>query len=188
MGKPSKEQVVEFGERVYYKTGPAEDLEPRWSTGIWLGKRWASGEHYVHIDQEVINCRAIHRVPLEDRWHKSDLESVVAMPWKLRPSPQDSADNVRVLPPLPQDGTGIEPPQARQPDVRAPLRPRIAKSDLSRWGSTDGCLRCTQMRNGQAEDGSKHSDKCRRRIENEMRREEDPRTKQSEDKHTACQE
>ena len=37
MGKPCKGLVVEFGERVYYTSGPAEDLEPRWSTGIWLG-------------------------------------------------------------------------------------------------------------------------------------------------------
>ena len=188
MGKPCKEQVVEFGERVYYKTGPTEDLEPRWSTGTWLGKRWASGEHFIHIGPEVIKCRAIHRVPLEDRWHKSNLESVVAMPWKLKPSPQDSADNVRVMPPLPQDETSMAPPQPRQPDVRAPLRPRITKSDLSRWGFTDGCLRCRQLRNGQAEDGSTHREKSRRRIENEMRREADPRVKQSEDKHIACQE
>ena len=188
MGEPCKEQVVEFGERVYYKPGLAEDLEPRWSTGVWLGKRWASGEHYIHIGPEVIKCRAVHRLPLEERWRKSDIESIVALPWKLRPSPQDSADNARVLPRLPQHGTGIEPPQARQPDVGAPLRPRITKSDLSRWGFTDGCLRCRQMRNGQAEDGSKHNEKCRRRIENEMRREGDPRVKQAEDKHTAFQE
>ena len=49
MGKSCKEQVVEFGEKVYYKSGLTEDLEPRWSTGTWLGKRWASGEHYIRI-------------------------------------------------------------------------------------------------------------------------------------------
>ena len=44
------------------------------------------------------------------------------------------------------------------------------------------------MRSGHAEDGSKHSEQCRERIEGEMRREEDPRIKRAEDKHTHFQE
>ena len=39
------------------------------------------------------------------------------------------------------------------------------------------------MRAGKAEDGYKHSEACRKRIETEMRREHDPRTKRAEDKH-----
>ena len=72
--------------------------------------------------------------------------------------------------------------------MRAPLRPRITKSDLSRWGYSDGCLRCRQIRSGRAEDGSKHSEQCRKRIEAEMRREDDPIIKRAEDKHTYFQE
>ena len=44
------------------------------------------------------------------------------------------------------------------------------------------------MRAGKAEDGSKHSEACRRRIEAEMRRENDPRIKRAEDKHTHFEE
>ena len=40
------------------------------------------------------------------------------------------------------------------------------------------------MRNGQGEKGTKHNDNCRRRLENEMRRESDPRIQAAEDKHT----
>ena len=72
----------------------------------------------------------------------------------------------------------------REPDVRAPMRPIIKKSDLTTWGFTDGCPRCRQMRNGQGEKGTKHNEKCRKRLENEMRRESDPRIKAAEDKHT----
>ena len=39
------------------------------------------------------------------------------------------------------------------------------------------------MRAGKAEDGSKHSEACRKRIEAEMRREYGPRMKRAEDKH-----
>ena len=41
------------------------------------------------------------------------------------------------------------------------------------------------MRQGNAIKGSKHSEKCRQRIETEMRRENDHRVKRAEDAHTA---
>ena len=62
------------------------------------------------------------------------------------------------------------------------------KADLDRWGYTDGCLRCRLVRSGKANDGSKHSEKCRIRIEAEMRREADPRVERAESKHTGFQE
>ena len=40
------------------------------------------------------------------------------------------------------------------------------------------------MRSGKAEVGTKHSEKCRQRLETEMRRESDPIIKRAEDKHT----
>ena len=72
--------------------------------------------------------------------------------------------------------------------MRGPFRPRIAKSDLSRWGFSDGCVRCRQLRAGRAEDVSKHSEQCRKRIDTEMRRENGPRVQRAEDKHTHFQE
>ena len=40
------------------------------------------------------------------------------------------------------------------------------------------------MRAGKADDGTKHSEKCRQRLETEMRRENDPMIETSEDKNT----
>ena len=85
---------------------------------------------------------------------------------------------------LPADQQLRNQPRPKGPEVRAPLRPRISKHDLTRWGFTEGCLRCRQMRQGEADKGAKHSEKCRQRIETEMRREADPRVKRAEDKHT----
>jgi hypothetical protein len=177
MGKPCSEESLELGEMVNYKL-PSEDLgdlDGRWSSGVWLGKRWKSAEHLVHENGEVIHCRAVSRKPLEERWDGPAIEAITATPWRLRPSSDDATREARVLPPLPEDQQPRSQPQAKERDVRAPLRPRIAKSDLSRWGYSDGCLRCRQMRAGKVEDGSKHSEQCRRRIEAEMRRENDPR-------------
>ena len=44
------------------------------------------------------------------------------------------------------------------------------------------------MRSGRADDGTKHNEKCRKRIENEMRTDNGPRIKQSEDRYTAYEE
>ena len=154
----------------------------------WLGKRWRSAEHLIHTDDGVIHCRAVSRTPLEERWDGQAIESIVATPWRPRPSADDGVREARVLPPLPADQQHHQQPKAKESDVRAPLRPRIQKSDLSWWGYSDGCLRCRQMRAGKAEDGSKHSEACRKRIEAEMRREHDPRIKRAEDKHTHFEE
>ena len=190
MGKPGHEETLEFGEIVNFKldTDDLGDLDARWASGVWLGKRWKSIEHLVHTNGEVIKCRAVSRKPLEERWSADAIESIVATPWNHRPSANEGVREARVLPPLPKEEQVDSQPQPREPDVRAPLRPRITKSDLSRWGYSDGCLRCRQMRSGHAEDGSKHSEQCRKRIESEMRREEDPRIKRAEDKHTHFQE
>ena len=40
------------------------------------------------------------------------------------------------------------------------------------------------MRQGEPDKGAKHPEQCRKRIESEMRREDDPRIKRAEDKHT----
>ena len=70
MCQPCCEESLEFGEMVNYKL-PSEDLgdlDGRWSSGVWLGKRWKSTEHLVHENGEVIHCRAVSRKPLEERW------------------------------------------------------------------------------------------------------------------------
>ena len=55
-------------------------------------------------------------------------------------------------------------------------------------GLTEGCLICRQIRAGQGEDGAKHSEKCRQRLDGEMRRDNDPRINRSEDKYADLEE
>ena len=49
MGKHCREMIVEFGEQVHYRISNVDTciLDARWSTGVWLGKRWRSAKHYV---------------------------------------------------------------------------------------------------------------------------------------------
>ena len=188
-GEPCKDEIVEFGEEVFYRIGEVDtgSLDARSPSGVWLGKRWKSSEHFIGTPQGVVKSYAVKRKPIEDRWNRAAIEAVVGTPWKMVPSAQDMSEP-RVLPPLPADQQLRDPPKPKEAEVRAPLRPIIQKSDLSRWGFTDGCLRCRQMRSGKGEDGSKHSEKCRKRLEGEMRRGNDPRIKRAEDKYTVFEE
>ena len=140
-------------------------------------------EHHIGTPEGVIKSYAIERKPLEDRWSKDAVEAIVGTPWRPQPQPGDTSAP-RVLPPLPADQQLRSQPKPKEPEIRAPLRPRISKHDLTRWGFTEGCLRCRQMRQGEPDTGAKHFEKCRKRIESEMRREADPRVKRAEDKHT----
>ena len=139
-------------------------------------------EHHIGTAAGVTKSCTIERKPLEDRWSKEAVEAIVGTPWRPLPAPDDTTAP-RVLPPLPADQQLRNQLRPREHEVRAPLRPRISKHDLTRWGFTDGCQRCRQMRSGKGEVGTKHSEKCRNRLENEMRRESDPRIKRAEDKH-----
>ncbi len=183
--KACKDVIVEVGEEVQYRVSDVDtgSLDGHWESGSWLGIRWTNMEHHIGTAAGVIKSYTIERKPLEDRWSKEAVEAIVGTPWRPQPTPADTIVP-RVLPPLPADKQLRNHPRPREPEVRAPLRPRISKHDLTRWGFTEGCLRCRQMRQGNAIKGSKHSEKCRQRIETEMRRENDPRVKRAEDAYT----
>jgi hypothetical protein len=184
-GKACKDVIVEIGEEVHYRVSDVDtgSLDGRWESGVWLGIRWKSMEHHIGTAAGVTKSYTIERKPIEDRWSKEAIEAIVGTPWRPQPAPDDMTVP-RVLPPLPADQQLRNQLMPREPEVRAPLRPRISKHDLTRWGFTEGCQRCRQMRSGEAEVGTKHSEKCRQRLETEMRRESDPRIKRAEDKHT----
>ena len=158
-GKPCKDVIVEIGEEVHYRVSEVDtgSLDSRWESGIWLGTRWRSMEHHIGTPDGVLQSYRIERKPLEDRWSKEAVEAIVGTPWRPQPSLGDTTAP-RVLPPLPADQQLRNQPRPKEPEVRAPLRPRISQHDLTRWGFTDGCLRFRQMRLGEADAGTKHSE------------------------------
>ena len=180
---------MEFGEYVHYRISNVDtgSLDAWWDAGVWLGKRWRSTEHDVGTPLGFVKSYAVQRKPLEERWDAEAIEAITGTPWNLTPLPTDD-EGPRALPPLPEDLRLREGPRPNGPEVRAPLRPRIKQADLDRWGNTDECLRCRLARSGKANDGSKHSEKCRIGIEVEMRREADPRVERAESKHIEYQE
>ena len=78
-GKPFKREVVEFGEKVFFRSGKLDKqrkMEPRWSEGIYLGMCRRTGSAYIGHGSEVINAHAIRRVPIEDRWRGDLLREI----------------------------------------------------------------------------------------------------------------
>ena len=182
MGKPARDSVVEFGEKVEYRLGHKDrgQLEERWQEGIWLGKVWGTGECYIATQNGVVKARAIQRKPAADRWDPAAIGAVCGTPWKMKPDIAPS--EVRVLPPRPQeeiqaDAAGPNPAEA---DEAPPKGLRIVKADFEKFGYTDACPRCRTMRAGRiAKPGVNHSAACKTRMERELTRVEDPRVQQA---------
>eukprot|EP00972_Heterocapsa_arctica_P098681 14561972-Heterocapsa_arctica.AAC.1 len=56
-------------------------LEPRWSDGVWLGKRYESDEHLIGTADGVVKCRAIAQKPTKPRWNKQAISQLKGVPW-----------------------------------------------------------------------------------------------------------
>ena len=74
MGKPCREEILEFGEHVHYRISNIDtgSLDARWSTGVWLGKRWRSTEHNVGTPQGVVKSHAVNRKPHRGNMGRGD--------------------------------------------------------------------------------------------------------------------
>eukprot|EP00969_Alexandrium_andersonii_P039527 1731851-Alexandrium_andersonii.AAC.1 len=56
-------------------------LNPRWESGIWLGRRWGTASHIVAVGPtEVREVRAVARSPLVERWGREELQNLRAVP------------------------------------------------------------------------------------------------------------
>ncbi|CAE8634939.1 unnamed protein product [Polarella glacialis] len=176
-GKPCREDVVEFGECILYRSSRSDEgkLAPRWEPAVWLGKRWGSTEHIVATeDGTVHHCRAVHRLPQGSRWDAGRIESIKGTPRCMSPS-EDQHGVPLVLRPRPAaDVEGGEAVMARAMREAVPRSFRIAKPDLVRWGYTANCPRCASAMRGQRVEGCR-SEACRARLEEEMTAVNDPR-------------
>ena len=143
-GKPGREEGLEFGEVVLFRPKARADanvlLEARWARGVWLGRRWGSPVSRIHSQGEVVDARAVQRVPVAERWSAAALGEIRATPWCVRPGAPGEDAPLVVLQPLPR-GAAAAPPPA--PLGYRPRRVFITRADLEMWGYTAGCRRCT---------------------------------------------
>ncbi len=184
-GKPVREESLEFGEIVLFRPKKLADanvlLEHRWARGVWLGRRWGSPVSRIFSQNEVVDARAVQRVPLAERWCAATLGAIRATPWCVRPGSGEEAPLV-VLQPLP----GVAAPPPPEPLGYIPRRVFITRADLETWGYTAGCRRCTMVREGSRAQGVAHREECRARVEQCLRDAGDPRIGRAEVRRTAA--
>ena len=163
-GKKYHGEMVEFGRRVMYKIPCKPEgglMTERWVLGAWLGKRALSDEHVVAVDTgEVCVSSAVRLLP--------DSET----PWN--PKGADQAERREVEVEVIPAGLALDPghpvqPRPQQPEG-VPREIYIRREHLSKYGYTEGCMKCRSIREGfQITRG--HSSLCRERICEQMKSE-----------------
>ena len=100
-GKKIREEHLEFGEVVLWRKPRGQDYnviaEARWESGVWVGRKWGTPHRLVSLGNRVVECRAIQRVPLVDRWKSELVDAVRATRW-ANPAPVGGAAAPAVLP------------------------------------------------------------------------------------------
>ena len=85
-GKSAKVQGMAFAEGMWWKRkragGPLGKLTCMWKDGIYLGVKATTAEIIVGNRNGVCLTRTVRRKPAKERWDRSSLEMVVAVPWR----------------------------------------------------------------------------------------------------------
>ena len=172
-----------FGEIVWYKpmdkARGRNNIEAKWEKGLWLGTAREANEMLIGTKEGVTRCYAIKRMPEEDRWSAEEVAGLKGTP--QQPSPTKVGLHIPTRLPADTaigggtDGTaaeGGEDPDIPEETAPAPdplvRRTPITHKEIDKYGSTPGCVGCEAKARGDVTRGG-HSDKCRRRIEEEMR-------------------
>ena len=84
-GRPCRQEVLLFGENVWYKElygkgNKDEKLGPKWLEGVWLGHQGHTNEPPIGTPEGTINTWAVKRKTEEDQWSKDAVENMLGSP------------------------------------------------------------------------------------------------------------
>ena len=157
-------------------------LDRRYEQGIYLGTAQNSNEHFVsRPDGAVTRARAVARLPLEQRWDKLAVENIVGTPAVPNPGMNDDDDALlesHYEPHLDADAELRE--RLSKDDVNIGStsawysRYRIMKADITKYGATGTCPRCTHIMLGDTQTSINHTEDCRSRVYLLFREHKDP--------------
>ena len=107
-------------------------LDARWQPGIWLGRTWGTINHRVATSaREVIEVRAVHRVPKTERWDQDLINNLQATPWQWT-VPEDGEQPVVVIGPRLAGDPAAPPEPVARPARYSPKRLYIMPEDLEK--------------------------------------------------------
>ena len=110
--------------------------------------------------------RTVRREPAKERWDRSNLEMVVAVPWrKSEDDPRTDGEHLKseVIVMNEEYKEKFE----TEEHVPVPKRVYISRENLEEFGFTARCPGCMSLLRGTARQA--HAENCRRRIEEELR-------------------
>jgi len=163
-GKECRGELLEFGCLVYHRVpGKTQGglLSARWVSGIWLGKRFASEEHIVSMpDGKVVRARAVQAYPQEAMWSQESVMAVVGVPW----APTGTLSYPTFTVPV-ATATDAGEPIAGEDVQLIPRGMQIKKPHLVKFGYTQSCRKCSNVREGNTVAPTLgHTRACRERI------------------------
>ena len=169
-GRTSLTELIPFGERILFKipkTGQAVgSFEDRWEEGIWLGCTVRDGMTLVGTPMGVFKVGTIKRRAEDEQWSYESISQLIGSPQQ----PQPGVESRRVVTFAKKKMERQEERLSCQPPTSRPQEPRqvkIMKSDVERFGPTDGCAACRAIASGKPWRAA-HSFDCRRRMEDLM--------------------
>ena len=173
-GKPWRTALPAFGESVLYRSKPKNDskLDARWQIGTFLGIKMQSTEKIVHdpASNRIHHVQTVKRRPETEAWSSTDANRVSILPWGVdsngNPCEKNSKDLPKPICVRPErPDVPADDPEVHRPGGGHPRRIYITRSDMLAHGFTDGCPACEEVKNGVRQPGTKHSSKCRMRLE-----------------------
>ena len=122
-------RFVPWGEKVLFlPAGKAKaQLEPKWREGIFVGTRDLSEEAVIATPEGIVHARSVRRLPADEACDGVLFNSVVGLPWCLRPADEnkDAAGEVAIRLSV------FRPPLTRH-------HPRYSLTNLASGGRTSG--------------------------------------------------
>jgi len=173
-GRAFKGEYREFGENVLYLspgTRGKDKFEVRWQRGIWYGIADRTGESIIGTKDGVIKVRDTRSLGEEEAWNVQWFNDTRGTPWEPIPGRTGIEIRSRVL--LPEDRHKPIPVIRGEEGDYIVRRMRINRETIRKLGFTVGCPGCRAVnRNLPAVN---HNEECRKRIEEHLRNEGDPR-------------
>ena len=114
----------------------------RMKDGIFVGHHERTGTHIFLTPNGVQRGVGLHRLPEDRRWDADYLRTCKGLPWEVRPGrrevdqPTFGEEEQSRMAPIP---VAVPPVQ---PTVR---KMYVLKSDIERYGETQGCQGCAQI-------------------------------------------
>ena len=169
-GKTYRGELLELCSKVLFRLPGKKrggSMEAGWDYGIWLGKDSKTDEHILWSAGKVVRSHGVQQLPPEQTWDTVMVDQVRVMQWAPDMEHEEKEPIFRKLDPE------MEEPKPQNPEP-IPRGTMIFKKHLEKFGFTPGCRKCTAiLENRNVHPTLGHSPECRKRILEEMAKDED---------------